>query len=456
MLEREQRKIVILEQDHSRRDFLRSVLEADAGLTFCFDNVSACFDNLSRLKADLILVSGIPQPGLLRFINAHNATECRLPTLVMTRDQAIKTYLNGGGVNQIQVKDVQMDPEGIHRSIRQVLQESQIQELNNGQTFIVGRSPGMVAIKNALPDLTRSRECVLIEGEEGTGKEMIARAIHGGHIARDVFIKISARYLYSEKRYSNLSESNQPTIQPYTRPSEGSTVTIFIKELGYLPEVVQAEVLNLFDNMQMGKKRSDRLRIIASTSIGSDLLQSDSRFRSDLFYRLNVINIKIDPLRDRKEDIPLLTDFFSYRLCKFLERSFFELPDDILAVFMDYHWPGNVAELESVVKRTIVNGDDGQYLKEIQRLSKDAYPPLQDALAGEIATIDNLVDSGEYLAQAEQRPLKEICSEFMAKVEKKVMKKALEATNWNRKRAAELLNISYKSMLNKIKEYGLA
>ncbi len=456
MLENQTKRIVILEKDHTRRDYLRSILEADSGLAFCFDKVSACFDNLSRLNPDLILVGRIPRSGIYRFINAHSATDCELPSLLMTQDQAIRKYIEVGGVSNITINDAQLDSSTINRLVEEVLTENKKQVPNNDRPFIVGKSPCVDNIRQILPELIATRECVLIEGENGTGKEMVARAIHKQSESQDLFIKISAQDLQPDMTPVGLLEIIRKTIPQADLAFADLSATVFIRELGYLNYALQAEILNLIECLPKLWRRPAPLRVIASTSVGSDILQAENRLRKDLYFRLNVLNLKIDPLRKRKEDIPLLTDYFSFQYCKLLGRGFFEMPEDTMDLFLNYHWPGNTRELESVVKRAVINGDGGQFLKNIQDMRKGNPSPQEQILLEGAATIDTLVGAKEYLAQAEQRPLKEICSRFMARVEITVMKKALVATNWNRKKAAQMLNISYKSMLNKIKEYGLA
>ena len=123
---------------------------------------------------------------------------------------------------------------------------------------------------------------------------------------------------------------------------------------------------------------------------------------------------------------------------------------------MDYQWPGNTKELESVVKRAVMNGDAGKFLKDMYLMRNETLSKTQLMMNEGLGATNYMVDTKDFLKQVEESSLKEISSNFMGKVEKKVMQKALEATNWNRKKAAVMLNISYKSMLNKIKAYDLA
>jgi len=412
------------------------------------------------------VVGSFPIKGILRFINAHKATHCNLPSLLMTQDIEIKKYLEINGVRNIRMFDGSLKLNTFNKSIAHALKQNKETPYAKDYPFIVGNSPDIIKLKEILPVMNVSRESVLIEGEKGTGKEMIARAIHRLSESKDFFVKISAQEIQPGSSRLNLLEIIEQKIQHKTNrgnpqfPYEMMS-TIFIDELGYLPDSIQSELLDIVDNGQdaphcfppRGKKK---FRIISTTSVGSDCLLSENRLRKDLFYRLNVINFKMSPLRHRKEDIPLLVDYFSYGYCKMLDRSFFELPSETTDMFMDYHWPGNIKELETVVKRAVMNGDDGRFLKDLHLANTKSSTKTDRKIIESLKSCTTIADARDYLKQIEKKPLKEICSSFMAKVEKNVMRKALETTNWNRKKAAVMLNISYKSMLNKIKEYGLA
>ena len=461
-----QKKIVILEKDHVQRDFLRSVISSESDLAFCFDRVASCFDNLAQLDPDLIVVGSFPRKSILRFINAHKATNCNLPSLLITQDVEIKKYLEINGVSSIRMYDSDLIYSTFNKSIANALKQHEETSFDKDNPFIVGNSPDIVKVKEILSGLKMSRESVLIEGERGTGKEMIARAIHRLSGSHDLFFKISARDILKDSKRLGLTEIIGKTIRSKHKEIEHQTIsettaTIFVHEVGYLSHSVQSELLLMLENGSdpfntLSPKKLRRFRIISSTSLDTDYLLSENRLRKDLFYRLNVINMNVAPLRERKEDIPLLVDYFFYRYCKMLGRSFFELPGDTIDLFNDYHWPGNTKELESVVKRAVTNGEDGKFLKEMDLINKKTISKTHQMMIEGLKISNTIADTKEYLQQIEKKSLKEICSKFMAKVEIKILRKALEATNWNRKKASVLLNISYKSMLNKIKEYGLA
>jgi two-component system response regulator AtoC len=165
----------------------------------------------------------------------------------------------------------------------------------------------------------------------------------------------------------------------------------------------------------------------------------DGRFREDLYYRLNVVNVTIPPLRDRKEEIPIFVEYFLDKFGKKYRKTVKPLSDQIMKVFLQYHWFGNVRELENVIQRMIVLGNEKVIIEELTAVDKKEPTP--------IAKVPNL--------NRKWPSLKEVHREATLKAETEVIRKALEMTNWNRKKAAELLNISYKALLYKIKECGI-
>ncbi len=180
------------------------------------------------------------------------------------------------------------------------------------------------------------------------------------------------------------------------------------------------------------------------------------RFRKDLFYRLNTLSIAIPPLRCRKEDIHLLTDFFTYKFCKDFDKSYFDLSAGIKDRFQRYRWPGNVHELEGVVKRAVMMNNEKEFLSGFLAGKSRGDFTDDDRWLGGMSGMDDIIDVAVCLKDVPQKPLKDICWDFIVKVEKDTINRALKQTNWNRKKAALMLKISYKSMLNKIKAYKLA
>jgi transcriptional regulator with PAS, ATPase and Fis domain len=177
-------------------------------------------------------------------------------------------------------------------------------------------------------------------------------------------------------------------------------------------------------------------------------------FRQDLFYRLNVISIVIPPLRDRAGDIPMLTDFFADRFCMDLGIGHIEISKKVKSIFSKYYWPGNVRELENMTRQAILRGDKDGSVADLfgqRHKNNNLVNPYKD-----IENLAGIKGLKKKLNKLDNLSLKNVCGDFLARTEKKIITKALDQTNWNRKKAADLLDISYKSVLNKIKKYKLS
>ena len=194
------------------------------------------------------------------------------------------------------------------------------------------------------------------------------------------------------------------------------------------------------------------IRTSVAASVVLKILASSIIFSKGLFYRLNVIRINVPPLRMRLEDIPALTDFFTDKLCIESGKSHFQLSDKMKNLFTCYHWPGNIQELEDLIKLIVVDGAEDRISRKLRIHKK--YRGITDYYE-DINSLAGLDDVKKHVKNLDKISLKKIGGIFLGRAEKKLVKKALESTNWNRKRAAALLDISYKSLLNKIKEYKL-
>jgi len=328
--------------------------------------------------------------------------------------------------------------------------------MSNKCPTIVGNNPEIAKIKEMIPELSRSSETVLLKGEKGTGKELVAKVIQYKSGRREnPFVKVNCSALTNEMSENELLGRNVQAIKDLNQRKKGifsvaDTGTLFFDEIGQLPPAYQAELL-LLEESGMSKtvaKAEEKIyvRVIASTSADLDSLVKKGTFLKKLYNRLNVISIIIPPLRYRLEDIPFLSDFFTDKYCDELGKKHYRLSQKTKSTFFSYHWPGNVMELENLVKGAVALGNEDNLINQLNRQGRtNEYTHNFAELAGINKRIQ---DSGNL-------PLKDICREINAQAEQKLMKQALERTNWNRKKAAIMLNISYKSLLNKIKAYNI-
>ena len=462
-----QHNIVILETNQMRRDYLRSIISGWGYSPFSFDKETICLDNLSTLSPGLVISGDLSLERTFRFVNSLKMKNRCLPVLIISGDYAIQDFIDTSLFDDIFVISTPVDPSEIKMAIRKIQGNRLKSKMYQDCPLLIGNSLEMQKIKKMVLELSGSKETVLIQGETGTGKELLARAIHFKSDRRkNPFIKINTAEFSREFFGNEPLGFNPGAFSDAEWNIEGifevaDTGTVFLDHMEKAPPSSQAELLQVLDaggisKLGTEKKKTVDVRIIASASADLGLLVEKGEFRKDLFYRLNVIRIDIPPLRNRIRDIPLLAVFFNDMFCGELGRSHFNLSKKTKNILSCYHWPENVRELENVVRHSVLTGNEDSmlnksYLPNQWNTSADHMDFTED-----IYTVAELSDVKKYLKDLNKVSLKDICREFITRAEKKIMKQALEKTNWNRKKAAILLDISYKSLLNKIKAYDLA
>jgi two-component system response regulator AtoC len=424
---------------------------------FIFEKESHCLDNLKPLDPDLIISGSLSAEKATRFINTIQLTHCGVPVMIISDDQGILEFVDSNGFGDVCVLNGNLDPVDIESNVNRVLRENARDKESPAYCpLIIGRSPEIVKIKKTTADIDRVNEAVLILGEPGTGKELMARFIHlKSERAPGPFVKISIPQLPSdffEHQLLMLEDPHEREKGIFAAAHHGS---LLLEEIGEMPLNPQATLLKMIDEVRILKPADNafEVRIIATSSRDLAALVDSGKFRMDLYYRLNVIRLDIPPLRSRLEDISALTDFFTDKFCIEAGRSHFQLSEKMKSLFAYYHWPGNIQELEDLIKRIVVDGTGNSVAKKLRVHKK--YRAITDSYQ-DISTLAGLNDVKKHLKDLDNISLKKIGGIFMERAEKKLVKKALESTNWNRKRAAKLLDISYKSLLNKIKEYKLS
>jgi two-component system response regulator AtoC len=310
------------------------------------------------------------------------------------------------------------------------------------------RSPQMREVREIIGQAARVDVTVLVSGETGTGKDLVTRAIHG-FSARQAgpFIKVNCAAMPRELLESELfghergafTGAHQLKIGKFESANHG---TIFLDEIGDLHPALQGKLLHVLQDGQfsrVGGRSTVKVdvRVLAATNQNLEQAVAAGRFRDDLYYRLNVVQIAVPALRDRPEEIPLLAQYFVERYAKLFQHDGFTLPAETLERLMRYRYPGNVRELENIIKRMIVLGDS--------LLARSPWP-------GEPA--NGMRESPPPPAKV-QISLKNISRKAALAAERQAILDALEQTRWNRIRAAKLLNISYRALLYKIKDAGL-
>jgi two-component system response regulator AtoC len=342
-------------------------------------------------------------------------------------------------------------------------------------------SDRMSKVQAILDQVANTDITILITGESGTGKELVAKALHkASDRANEPFIKVNCAALPRELLESELFGFERGAFtgahrRKYGRFEMAQNGTIFLDEISEMHQDLQSKLLHVLQEKQffrIGGERDVKVncRILTATNKNLERMVEENRFRRDLFYRINVVNILVPPLRERKDDIPLLADYFLTRYSEMYNRERVKISTRLSEMFLEYSWPGNVRELENNVKRFVILGNENQLISEFTRKKENgSYTSYGDEME-EVARRpvpraaannphgrngETREDNDSDVYQPEKGTLKEVAKIAQRKAERVLIERVLRQTRWNRRKAAQLLDISYKALLYKIKECGL-
>lgn len=320
----------------------------------------------------------------------------------------------------------------------------------------ISENSQMKQIKDMILRIKDTKVPVLIHGESGVGKEVVARHVHQESFLSDQpFVKVPCAAIPTELVESELFGFKKGAFTGAHIDKAGKFEiahqgTIFLDEIGELGAPVQAKFLHVLQEGRYARLGSNEeidvdVRIVAATNRNLDKAIADGSFREDLYYRLNVVNIEIAPLRCRRDEIPVFCEYFLKRFAKEYNRPSVDLPEELKSLFELYHWPGNVRELENLVKRFVVLQDAESVHKELEdKIEKNREETINDTVGNYL----NREDGGGW-------DLKQIRKEAVSVVEKNMIERALRRTHGNKWQAAKELKVSYKTLLMKIDEYGI-
>ncbi len=298
---------------------------------------------------------------------------------------------------------------------------------------------------------------VLICGESGTGKELVARAIYMMSTRKDKpFLKVNCAALPEPLLESELFgyEKGAFTGAVSRKPGKFELAhggTILLDEIAEMAPSLQAKLLQVLQDNQFSRLGGGHdihvdVRVLATTNRNISRSVADGTFREDLYYRLNVVNITVPPLRERLEELPVLLEYFLTHFSKEYKKRIPRLSQPLLELFQCYSWPGNVRELENTIKKIVILGEDKTVVKEFEKKCAEQRRRMDD--------VRGPLHYGAHVAH-KGYALKAFTKEAMRRAERDIMRKVLQQTCWNRKEAAKRLHISYKALLYKIKQTGL-
>jgi two-component system, NtrC family, response regulator AtoC len=321
-------------------------------------------------------------------------------------------------------------------------------------------SERMRAVEDIVRRAADTNATILLQGESGTGKEMVARAIHYISDRRDKpFLKVNCASLPGDLLESELFGHEKGAFTGAHRRKPGKFElahrgTFLLDEIGEMPLGLQAKLLHVLQDGQFFRVGGSEVitsdaRLIAATNKNLASVMATGLFREDLYYRLNVVAISIPPLRERREEIPVLVEYFMGRFCRQYNRDALKISGATMRLLQDYSWPGNVRELENMIKRAVVLQTEALVQQEIALRSEKPWTPKPEPGSHPAPT------GPSPAAPEAEMGLKDIARRAAMAAEKAVIKEVLEKVRWNRAEAARLLKISYKAMLYKIRQVGL-
>lgn len=355
-----------------------------------------------------------------------------------------------------------LDNQRLYREVTQLREQVRRQ---SDFTMLFGTSPKMMEVKMTIEQVADTTATVLIRGESGTGKEVVARMIYAESTRSEKpFVKVNCAAIPHELLESELFGYEPGAFTGATRQKLGKFEqanggTIFLDEISEMHPALQAKLLHVLQDHEfsrLGGKRDIQVdvRVLSATNKPLERAVEEGVFREDLFYRLNVVSIHIPPLRERREEIPVFLEYFLEKYSAHYGKQPSKFSEYAVARMMEYAWPGNIRELENLVKRYVIVGNEAQIIRElathkpiVAALSAPPAPATSNAQPTSAPQAAGVLP----LAELEMPSLLEIGRRAAMQAEREAIERVLAQTRWNRRQAAKILKISYKALLNKLK-----
>src|SRR5262245_37041219 len=448
--------VLIIDDEAAIRESLETLLDMDGYSIASAESAEEGLARIAECPFDLVLLDlALPDRSGMEVLREIRERDSQLAVIMITAygtvENAVQAMQNGAA-NFIQKP---WDNEKLLADVRIAVARRRAEEeniqlkraLKQRYNFenIVGKSESMLRIFDLVAQVAPSRSTILIQGESGTGKELIAKAIHMNSPRKDrPFVPVNTGSMPADLLESTLFGHVKGAFTSAIASKKGlfevaDRGTIFLDEIGTMNLETQAKILRVLQDrkfMHLGGVQEIQVdvRIIAATNVDLKQAVRDGRFREDLFYRLNVITVDLPPLRERREDIPLLVDFFIKKFAAENSRPVRQISPEAMRPLMDYAWPGNVRELENVVERAVV-------LSSGQTIGIELLP-------------DQLVGRGAATRLFEPRPDASLF-DIMEDCERRVIIDMLEKCEWNQTEAANRFRIPLSTLNQKIKRLSV-
>jgi two-component system response regulator AtoC len=498
--------VAIVDDDSAFSAYLRTFLSLRGYESRCYSRGDEMLASLKQNEPPSVVLLDVMMPGLDGIATLRGIKSARQETQVIMlsgRNQAstIVEAVRLGAADYVVKPD---DPEGlgeialdvaIKNAVEKTRLVSELSELRQQLTddehqSVWGNSEKMRGIATVIEQVADSDVTVLIRGESGVGKELVARAIHHRSTRRErPFVKVNCAALPAELLESELFGHDRGAFTGAATTRIGKFEqadggTLMLDEIGEMKPALQAKMLHVLQDSEFTKLGSNKriqvdVRVVAATNRDLEQMLYSGEFREDLYYRLKVIEITVPPLRERRDEIPTLTDYFIARYSKKYNRPTRPISDELRQLFQQYDWQGNIRELENMIKRAIILQDEQLVVREIQRhMQRKAEARVvavaEPALAAVPAAAGAAVGAGPTgsfpfgdadvpdleapTAPADESSgsLASVAKAASLKAERAAIEQTLRQVHWNRRKAAVNLGVSYKTLLNKIKECGIS
>jgi two-component system response regulator AtoC len=489
-------RLAVVDDDKDFTEYLQTLLKTRGYAVEVFHSGEAFIERLDSGAVPQLILLDVMMPDLdgIETLRAIRQAQPSAQVIMLSGTQTPATIVEAVRLGAADYVLKPGDPDGVgeaalESAIRNALERqslsaevarlgAQIADDPEGTQPYWGTGPSMAPVMEMVDRVADSDVTVLLRGESGVGKEVIARELHRRSSRRTKpFVKVNCAALPADLLESELfgHEKGSFTGAGATRIGKFEFAqhgTIMLDEISELPSALQAKLLHVLQDGQITKLGSNRpidvnVRVVAATNQHLESMMRAGTFREDLYYRIQVIELRLPPLRDRREEISAFVEFFLIKYAGAYRRPPIKPSDALLRQLVDYPWPGNIRELENMMKRLVVLQDENFILAELARLSsEDRYlPPAAQAYApAPVASVPQAHTNGVVPDSDDDSPdagdeggvdLQALVKGAVLRLERDAIEQALIRFRWNRRKAASHLRVSYKTLLNKMKECGI-
>ena len=448
--------ILVIEDKESMAEMLKETLEAEGYNVISAGDGMEGIRLLKEERIDIVLTDlKLPKKSGIDILKAAKEENQLIPIIVMTAFGSVDIAVEAMKAGAFDFIAKPFDTDHLLVLMKRALENQRLLTENIllkeefaskfGFPRIIGKSEKIKDVAQIVQRVAPTKTTVLLLGESGTGKELFARAIHNlSNQQHYRFVPINCAAIPKDLLESELFGHEKGSFTGADAKKLGKFEladrgTIFLDEVGDMELTIQSKLLRAIEEGEIERIGAVKtikvdVRIVAASNKDIEKAVEDKKFREDLYYRLNVFPIKIPPLRERREDIPLLVEYFINKYCLEIKTPVKSISKETLDMLMNYHWKGNVRELENTIERAIILCDGDVITREHFALSKQSFFETAKKLDG---------------------TLEEVAKEALRTAETQRIISALRETRGNKSRASEILRVSYKTLLTKIKEYGI-